>query len=96
MFFILFIILQCNPSESWNQTYLLFLPEDGEDDQGVGEMTPVDSLEEEAGSDYSLGRELKPLGCSFKKKSIIRRLGVEYKIRCKTSAAIDKCQFRKI
>ena len=96
MFFLLFIILQCNPSGSWNQNYLLFLPEDGEDDQGVGEMTPVDSLEEEAGSDYSLGQELSPLSCSFKKKSRIRILGRGYALRCKSSVAIDKCQFRKI
>ena len=95
MFLLLFILLQYNLSECWKHDYLLFLSGAGEDYQ-EGEMTPVNNSVE--GSDYALGRDLKtnPLDCRVKKKTTVKRTGLEYMMRCSSSHSFDKCEFRKI
>ena len=95
MFFLLLILLQYNLSDCWKHDYLLFLSGAGEDLQ-EGEMTPVDNPG--GGSDYSLGRDLKtdPMDCSFKKKTVVKRKGFAYMMRCSSSHSFDKCEFRKI
>ena len=99
MLFFLFILLQYNPSESWKQNYLLYLPEAGDQHRAEGEMTPVDSSGE--GSDYSLTQEgtssSNHLSCKYKQETTVKRIGWKYKMMCHIDETnFDKCQFRKI
>ena len=95
MFVLLFFLLLHDLSQCLKHDYLIFLSGAGEDHQ-EGEMTPVVNVGE--GSDYSLGRDLQPnpLDCLVKKKTTIRRRGLQYFMRCSSSHSFDKCEFRKI
>ena len=109
MFFLLFILLHCDLSESGD--FLVDVPEDGfnatgkteggndysEAEDHVVKMIPVDSSEEGKGKDYSLGQPDNSAAgkdCGVIKRTEIRQIGYAYRVRCYADSGVKKTKVK--